>query len=317
MVALSLVACTETIREVPATRATDDGTTRLATFDEDALSVTAGVEGLAGAAVDCEGIIPCRWISGDGGLMVTATRVENSGAIGGLEVDYQVDATRSASVSLGGSSTATDVSGAILVPIARELDDTRGDTPIDIAVARGVNGSVGYDEAATLSLARWSVSLMDSGFARDAVFLDLPVGRADSEPGDCQFTLPCTWTSADGLATVTLTVAGGLVGESRLSAGFEIVTATDLMLALDGTAAIGTDGTRFQSRSMTLGTSSHYQLVKAETIEGLSMGAHVDFLRVAEHPSTLKELTLDLYRDEPVPRWDIRFVDVPLGASTN
>lgn len=320
LVALSLVACTETIREVPVNQtsgstATGDNTTRFATLDDDSTILATGIEGRAGAVVDCEGLLPCRWLSGDGGLMVTATRVENSGATGGLEVDYRVEATRSASVSLGGSSSATDIGGAVLIPISRELDDTRGETPIDIAVSRGINGSVGYDEAAALSLSRWSVSLMDSGFARNAVFLDLPVGRADSAPGECEFILPCTWTSADGLASVTLTVAGGIVAESRLSVGLEIETATNLILALDGTDAIGSDGTRFQSRSMTLGNDSHYQLVTGESIEGVSMGAHVDFLRVATQPQSLRQLTLDLYRDEPVPRWDIRFEDVPLRAT--
>jgi len=57
---------------------------------------------------------------------------------------------------------------------------------------------------------------------------------------------------------------------------------------------------------MTLGNDSHYQLVTGESIEGVSMGAHVDFLRVATQPQSLRQLTLDLYRDEPVPRWDIR-----------
>jgi hypothetical protein len=105
------------------------------------------------------------------------------------------------------------------------------------------------------------------------------------------------------------------VAESRLSVGLEIETATNLILALDGTDAIGSDGTRFQSRSMTLGNDSHYQLVTGESIEGVSMGAHVDFLRVATQPQSLRQLTLDLYRDEPVPRWDIRFEDVPLRAT--
>jgi hypothetical protein len=41
----------------------------------------------------------------------------------------------------------------------------------------------------------------------------------------------------------------------------------------------------------------------------------VDFLRVATQPQSLRQLTLDLYRDEPVPRWDIRFEDVPLRAT--
>lgn len=318
LIALGLTACTETIREVPATDSSstqlaEDGTNRFVTSDEEPV----GIEGFPGSVVDCEISLPCSWLSSDGGLTVTASRVENSGATGGLEIDYRVRATRATAVSLGGNSTATDASGAVLVPSSRELDGSRGQVPVDIAVARSIHGSVGYAEAATIGLTSWSISLLDNGFAREAVFLNLPVGRAESVPGECEFKLPCTWISADGLATVTLTVAGGLIGESRLSVGVEIETVTDLQLALDGTTAIGEDGTRFQSRLMSLGTNSHYELVTAESIAEIALGAHVDFLRVATQPMSLKELTLDLYRDEPVPRWDISFRDVPLGASTN
>lgn len=295
---------TETDGEEPSAAAPDT----TAVFDD-----PDAVAGEPGASVDCAATVPCRWLSEDGGLAVTVTRADHGGD-GALEVDFRLDTTRETTLALGETGSAIDGSGASLAPTRRSLEGGRGETALEAAPGRPLAGRLAYAGTAREGLARWSLALVDNGFAREARFVDLPVGRLAAEASDCALALPCTWTSPDGATRVTLTVVGGFEAERRLVAGFEVESADDLALVLDGAEALGADGTRFEGRMQSLGQVRDHESVGAQAIAGVALAAGVDFFRTSATPDALAWLSLELHRDAPVPRWDVRFENVPLGG---
>lgn len=338
---LLAVGCTEktVVREVPASvdqaaASTDDAaamtptpipfavqgeTSTEAEPSDTAPSLTLfddpdAVTGDPGASVDCGASVPCRWLSGDGGLAVTVTRVDHADG-GLLEVDFRLDATRETTLAFGGMGSATDGAGAALAPARRALEGGRGETPLEASPGHPLSGRLAYADGAKDGLARLALALLDSGFAREASFLNLPVGPLASEHSDCAFALPCTWTSPDGATRVTLELAGGFETERRLVASFAVESAESLALVLDGAEALGTDGTRFEGRLRSLGQTRHHRSAGAEAIANVPLAARVDFFRTTARPEALARLTLGLHRDAPVPRWDIRFENVPLGGA--
>ena len=244
---------------------------------------------------------------------MTVTSADDTGPLGGLSVAFSVSATHDTEVSYGGGSTAVGADGRSFQPSVRALGPGNGIAPVGLLAGESLTGKIDHDQAAGApSLARFAVALSDNGFVREAVFVNVPVGRVAAASVDCAMNLPCTWRSADGRTDVSLVSAGGIAGTGSLSAGFSITTVTDSALALAGAEAIGVDGTRFTGRTHTLGTTSGFDEITAASVAGLPLAATVTFARTGTRPGALSRLTLDLYPDAPVPRWSIVLENVPL-----
>ena len=340
---LSLGACTKTetvVREVPASgqgasdsalgdvsgdtsgaAAAPDGPAAFA--DPDGAPgvpprVAGGVDpeavtGEPGAPVDCALTLPCRWSSEGGGFAVTLTSGDDTGPRNGLSLAFRVDALHDTELVFGGGAEAIDANGVLHTPIARALGAGNGNAPLGVTAGTGVDGRIDHAApAGDTHLTRFRIGLLDNGLVREAAFENVPLGPLDSMDADCAFTLPCTWTPDDGRTTVELLSAGGLLDLRRLTVGFTVTTSDGAGIVLAGGAALGADGTEFASRDHALGTARDHEPLGATTVADIPRAGTVDFRRTASAPTTLRALTLSLYPDAPVPRWNVVFTDVPL-----
>ena len=275
---------------------------------------TNTVVGEAGAIVDCQQQLPCRWVSDDSQFSITATNADNIGERSNLSVNYQVDTLHDTSVQLSGSSEAIGANGTHYSLTRQALGNGNGIAAHGLEAGASLTGSLTYDRTATsASLFRWSVTVLDNGFARTAVFQNIPVGPVTSPSADCSWVLPCSWISPDGDVTITLMSAGGFAGAGRLTTNFTIDTTRGLSIVLDaGATAMSRSGTRFEGRTHSLGTDSGYQALTQSTIAGAAVAGSVSFHRTDTQPSQLLELALVLYEDTPVPRWNPVFLHLPV-----
>ena len=340
---LSLGACTKTetiVREVPASGAgapdgavgnAPDGTPGaeatpggpVALADPDGVAdvpprAPGGVDpeavtGDPGAPVDCALTLPCRWSSEDGGFAVTLTSGDDTGPRDGLSLAFRVDTLHDTELAFGGGAEATDGNGVLHTPIVRALGTGNGNAPIGVVAGTGVDGRIDHAApAGDTHLTRFRLGLLDNGLVREATFENVPLGPRDSVDADCAFTLPCTWTPDDGRTTVELLSAGGLLDLRRLTVGFTVTTSDGAGIVLAGGTALGADGTELASRDHALGTARDHEPLRATTAADIPRAGTVDFRRTASAPTTLRTLTLSLYPDAPVPRWNVVFTDVPL-----
>ena len=271
------------------------------------------VVGEPGTGVDCAMTLPCRWMSADSGFAITVVSGDDTGSQDGLSVGFLVDANHDTEVAYGAGAEVLGAGGQRYQAIARTLGEGNGIAPTGLLAGETLEGSIDYSKpAGTTSLAQWRVGLLDNGLARSATFENVPLGPAESLDADCEFVLPCTWFAADGSAAVTLGSAGGLADERRLSVGFAVTTLENDSIVLAGASAVGDDGTAFSSRTLTLGTESGFETLTGNTVAALPSAATVDFRRTETEPRALSLLELELYRDAPVPRWNVVFRDVPL-----
>lgn len=271
------------------------------------------VSGTPGEVADCALALPCRWSSEDGGFAVTVTSGDDVGPRGTLAIDFRVDTLHDTELLFGGGAEAIDASNARYAVVARRLGEGNGNAPLGVLAGAPVEGRLEHASAAgRTSLTSLRIGLVDNGLVHEASFANVPLGPAASTVADCAFSLPCTWTSADGLASVELVSAGGLLDQRRLTAGFTVTTSDGSAVALAGGHAVGVDGTELTGRTHSLGTTSGFESVTATTVAGLPRAGTVDFNRAATTPAALLALRLDLYPDAPVPRWDVAFSNVPL-----
>ena len=70
--------------------------------------------------------------------------------------------------------------------------------------------------------------------------------------------------------------------------------------------------TKLGAGTLTLGTESGFETLTGNTVAALPSAATVDFRRTETEPRALSLLELELYRDAPVPRWNVVVRDVPL-----
>ena len=194
------------------------------------------------------------------------------------------------------------------------LDGGNGGAPITVQAGRSILGVVNYSEGTpSNSLSYWSVSLLDGGLLRKALFSNLPVGPVTSDYAQCNVILPCVWVSPDSQVTITLLSVGGFAGNGRMTANYLIQTSRDMSVAVDaGATAVGDDGTRFEGRTHTLGLLSSYEKITQEGIANIGTSGSVNFFRTETTPNSLVHLSLVLYEDAPTPRWNPRFVSVPV-----
>lgn len=272
------------------------------------------VDGTPGATVDCNQQLPCRWLSEDSQFSVTVTNADNIATRSRLGIQFSVGVTHDTQVSIVRSDSAIDSESVELKASAYTLGTGNGIAPQGIAAGSSIEGTSNFDQTSSgTSITTWSLALIDGGLVREASFTNIPIGTVTSEYADCKNTLPCVWVSPSSDVTITLLTVGGLSSTNRLSANLSVQTATNMTVALDaGATAYGSDGTQFVARTHSLGTNSDYEKITANTLAGALLPAKIDFLRTATSPTALQNLSLVIYNDSPVPRWNPRFTAVPI-----
>lgn len=271
------------------------------------------VVGAPGLTVDCASRLPCRWISADQSVAVTATSADNIAERSRLSVQFRIDTTHDTNLVLGTSSPARDVAGLAYKVTQQTLGGGNGIAPQAVRAGEPALGHLDYDQSAAGSLGTWSILVQDNGLPRDASFLNVPVGSAGTPAIDCAYRLPCVWTTTDGMVTITLLSAGGFASTGRLGIGFSIETLDDRIVAVDsGTIAAGDDGLTFESRTHMLAQQSGYERLAQPAAAGTTIPGSFSFHRSDARSETLQSLTLSVFDDAPIPRWNPEFSRVPL-----
>ena len=295
-----------------------DGTNTVGTqipISQDLTAVDAGTQiGNPGQMVDCQNTLPCRWVSADGQFAVTATNADNIASRDRLSVSYSISTNHDTQLVMGSIDDAVDSQSIRYKATDLTLAEGNGGTPVTVEAGRTTLGVINYHEGvAANSLSVWAVTLLDGGMVRQATFANLPVGPVTSDYAQCNVTLPCVWASPDGQVTITLLSVGGFAGNGRMTGNFIIRTNRDMSVAVDaGASAIGSDGTRFEGRTHSLGMLSSHEQLTEESIAGIGVSGSVNFYRTETIPNSLVHLSLVLYEDAPTPRWNPRFVSVPV-----
>ena len=276
----------------------------------------------------CDGTLPCRWMSEDGGVivLVTAADGENSNGTGDLRIDFSIETTRETEISIdresfaqaGGDRFSTDTlsfgteNGSRAASVASRLFV---DTPQNASIAFGEPVLSGNDV-----VERFNLLLRDEGTPVTATFEDLPFGREPSANATCGDALPCAWTSADGQVTVTLTSANGqrYNFRDRLVVDFTVESERRVSVGAGGASLATSDqGDNFEGDLMEVGDQSTgsgrlvYSLIANDFI-----GGRLSFGRLpTDLETSLRRLELDLFetRRPRVPRWTPVFEDVPIA----
>jgi hypothetical protein len=242
------------------------------------------------------------------------TNADNIASQGRLSVNFAVTTTYDTTLSIGSVEDVMD--SALVQNKASSLVFNGGNGSTAVAVAAGASaaGSVNYTAASSSSLlSDFTISILDNGIIRKATLLNLPVGPVTTDFAQCSNTLPCIWASPDGSVTITLLSVGGYAGNGRLTANFQVLGTRDMNVAVDsGHAAVGDDGTRFKGRTHSLAALTGYEKITTESIANIGVNGSVDFYRTDTIPASLVNLTLVIYEDNPSPRWNPRFVAVPV-----
>lgn len=318
---------TDTDTDTEATTDTDSGSGQL----EDPLSAgepvenTAGtaqledpsnetVEGEPGVGVDCENTLPCRWISDDSQFFVTVTNADNFGAQDRLQLNYSLTAVHDTRVSVAGGGQALDDSGISFQPGTQTLGTRPSGVIQTLLAGATLDGAIVFSQGSeSTSLSEWSITVLDGGVARQPSFTNIPVGTLTTDYADCALVLPCVWLTPQGDVSITLTSAGGYTINNRLSTTFTVQSATTIDVALDdGAVAVSSDGTEFNGRTHSLGIRQGAGKITAEAYAGLALTGGIDYFRNSAVPTALNEVSLILYQNSPVPRWNPKFVNVPV-----
>ena len=270
--------------------------------------------GTPGTTVDCRSSLPCRWVSSDTQFAVTVTSADNIASRDRLSLSYFITTTHDSTVLISSTEQAMDGEGLVLRAEDQTLGEGNGGTPQGLLAGDQLKGIINFDDTATGdSLSRWSISVLDAGVIRNPTFSGIPLGSLTTAQADCRFTLPCIWTAPDNDVAITLQSVGGISTNNRVSVNFSVETSTDMTIAVDqGSLASGSDGTLFDGRTLSLGFLTDYQKLTAEVRARSPYFGAVHFYRTPTTPAYLHQLSLVVYQDEPVPRWNPEFVNVPL-----
>ena len=272
------------------------------------------VTGTAGAIVDCQLKLPCRWVSADTQFAVTVTNADNIATRERLSVNFSVSVLHDTQIIVGSVDAALDSAGRSNQAADMMLGEGNGNVPTNLMAGSTVAGTINYTSSASSNqLSSFVISLMDNGLPRQASLINLPIGTVTTDYADCNFILPCVWASPDGQVTITLLSAGGYASNGRLNANFQVRGTRDMMVALDaGAAAIDSNGIRYNGRTHLLGRLSGYDKLTAEAIAGIGISGAVDFFRSDSSPVSLARLSMVIYEDSPVQRWNPQFQSVPI-----
>ncbi len=244
---------------------------------------------------------------------MTVTNADNFGSRDRLQLNYTLETSHDTQVSVADAGQALDDTDVEFQPVEQTLGSDVSGNAQDLLAGSTVDGVVVFDEATeSTTLSEWSITLVDGGVDRLPSFTNIPVGTMTSAYADCELVLPCVWLTPQGDVSITLTAAGGYTTNSRLSTTFVVQSATTINVALDaGAFAIDPEGTEFTGRTYRLGTSVGGGKITAEAVAENDLTGIVEYYRTTATPTVLDEVTLVLYQDSPVPRWNPKFVNVP------
>ncbi len=271
------------------------------------------VIGEPGAIVDCDLLLPCRWVSASEDLTLTMGNVDNTGTLGRLSIQYTVNASYDTELLLGNGSTALAAGGESYSLIQQSLGTGNGITPLAALAGEQVTGSATYDrEASSNTLAGLTLTIVDNGLPRTVGFINLPVGTPNNVAVNCANVLPCEWESTQGDVSINLVAVGGHTANGRLNVNFNAVSQRDMDIVLDaGATAIGVSGEQYEGRTHSLGVETGFAEVKTTAPSGVMISGNVSFFRTAQTPNGLKSLDLVIFEDAPISRWNPQFINIP------
>jgi len=270
--------------------------------------------GAPGVSVDCQQTLPCRWVSDDLQFSLTVTNADNIANLSHLSINYSIDTVHDTQVFVSRAEDALDGTGVRFKAASQVLGGGNGGTPQGVVAGTPLEGTLNFDAGTTSdSVAQWSIAILDGGMLRNAMFTGIPVGTVTTAQADCQNILPCVWTTPSSDVSITLQSVGGISIGSRLTANFSVETSANQSVAVDaGSMAYGSDGTVFQSRTHTIVSDTNYLKVSASATAGVQLYGSVNFYRTESVPSSLQLMSLIIYPDKPVPRWNPQFINVPV-----
>jgi hypothetical protein len=270
--------------------------------------------GTPGITVNCLNSLPCRWVSADTQFALTVTSADNIASRNRLSLSYVISTTHDSTIVVSAAGEATDSEGLMLRAEDQSLGESNGGTPVGLLAGDELPGIVNFNKSATgVSLSDWSISVLDSGVIRTATFTGIPLGSLTTAQADCRFTLPCVWTTPDNDVAITLQTVGGISTNNRVTANFSVETSSAMTIAVDeGSTASGSEGTLFEGRTLGLGFMTDYKKLTAAILGRSPYYGSVHFYRTPTIPAYLHQLSLVVYQDEPVPRWNPQFINVPL-----
>ena len=275
---------------------------------------TPSVIGTPGMSVDCQQTLPCRWLSDDTQFSVTVTNTDNIGAQGRLAIEYSVLTAHDTQVLIASTEPAVDSAGSVYNPSALRLGDVVGGSAQGVIAGNPVNAAIEFDNPSTAAtIDSWSIGLSDSGLTRQPVFSGIPIGSATSQFSDCGNVLPCAWESPAKDVTITLLSVNGSGSTNALSTSFKVEATSSITVAVDeGATAVGTDGMNFRGRTHSLGIETGAEKLISNTVAGAQVAGTVFFFRTQSMSPALQLLSLVIYEDRPVPRWNPSFINVPI-----
>ena len=281
------------------------------TTDNDTPEITPAVIGEQGEVVDCDSLLPCRWVSTGGDFSLTVGDVDNTGTLGGLVVRYTIEASHDSELILGNGSAASD--GDSFTLVQQSLGLSNGVTPQALLAGQSIIGSATYERSSTASsLEYWTLTVIDNGLSREIEFKNLPIALSHSSVVDCESTLPCDWQSSNKNVTLTLLSVGGYQANGRLNVNFSMVTDQDMEIVLDaGAIAIAENQLQLEGRTHSLGLESGFAEINVSAKRGVMLPGNVSFFRTPQPATSLQSLTLIIYQDIPTPRWNPRFINLP------
>ena len=272
------------------------------------------VIGTPGMSVDCDLTLPCRWVSDDAQFAVTVTNADNIGLQGRLSIEYSIVTAHDTQVLIASTEPALDANGLSYVPSALVLGEGIGGRAQGVTAGAEVAARIEFNSSSTASsLSLWTIALNDGGLIRQPSFSNIPVGSATTQHADCALTLPCAWVSPDANATITLLSVTGTGTTNRLSASFKVETTRNTVVAVDsGSTAVGTDGLPYRGRTHSLSLQTGSEKLTANSIPGAQVAGTVYFFVTQSMSAALQNLSLIIYEDQPVPRWNPSFLSVPV-----
>lgn len=291
----------------------------IATSSENADPVTPISEesisvGTPGETVDCAQTLPCRWISADSQFEVTITSADNIGSQDRLTIEYAIQTSHDTELYIANTDPAVDSTGASFEPAALLLGERNGRVLLSVVAGTTTEARVEFDSSSEADvLSNWTIGLSDSGLIRQPAFTGIPLGDATDFQADCSGLLPCVWDSPDGNATVTLLSVNNSGSTNQLTVNFKIETLEDTTVAINsGAFAIDIEGLNYKGRTHGIGLENSGEELTATAFSGALVAGNIYFFRTQTVSSMLQLLSLVVYEDRPVPRWNPEFLSVPV-----
>jgi len=252
---------------------------------------------------DCDGEVPCAWVSADRGLKFTVENVHTGAVSGKLELRYTLQTTRDTSLRWLSTGGAVDSEAQNYVGLEAVIDSTGEDIAdnrkIDLLAGVVTSITQNFQQSpahSTRSISRLTVNLLEGGIKHGIGFVNLPLDADTGKEIDCRNRTPCNWTAENEEFEVNLISADGLSIGGRLTVLYQVEVFEDLVLKSDtGSIAIGNDGANYKPKLHSLGETLDYRAFETDLFAGtLVSGSQTYFRHIKRSATRLKKLTLNL-----------------------